>query len=1295
MKKSLGVFFSLFFLFSSISFVSAVVADPCEDYDNFISDNSSCVFVCPLEPAEGRILVDLEGELLRADQTVDSASGSIIPVSIPAGDYEVTLVSFDGYSGRSSANQNKEEFYVKLLNDGGVVSASNHISDLVDGVDYTSLVEVVNNNLSVFRDVDAIQTIHSHHKQSNPQSVKTGCVAFDLIEDNDYCEASGEGVVVVDFDKTRLRVDTGVSGAIKGPFNTLIPEGLYDVTLVSSDGYYNRRFVNQLLEEWFVSFENNGDLIASSNMISDVPDGVDYASVVETVDENLLLTSSVDEVYLNHAHFDSNYVSAESVDAECMILRELEPLSCVDAIKQGYLTGSINNQGVAVIQNNAPFDYDVGLAVYEKFDEVFVNQELFDFNDSIILANNNLSLSVDLPSCNYQIDLYCGSVINNFSEEGLYNDRKIAWRHIDNGGYCVDEPDPFCGDGIINQEFEECDGDEGLIDNFYCSDNCKLLPLEPSCPLSEDDFDFIFDFENFKLRSDENQNSKSPILPMNVSDGNYSITLVAHDAYFGRVDVFQPHEQYNLEFLNGQNIVASTNMSSDLDDYVAYDLLVEEVESSFFLSGVDGVRAHHPYHPNYSSANSVNAVCAGLNFIEPDPFCGDGIINQDDELCDAGDLNGVVCSPEYGETCSYCSSTCQIETVPGPFCGDGIWQPQYEECEGNQGDFDSETQFCSDYCVVEDKPVCVSLFYESPVFNNLTSNWIDTESRIKLINDCVDIQTEYVLMEVDPIFCLDVNSCNYRIAEADWSNYTAPLSLEGFDEGCYLTAYRYTVDGVQGYPYNMSCTFYDKTVPTINKTYSGPFVSDLILDNESNKSIEVKWINNLSSVNLLVEDLGFYPSGLNYSKYRFSVVSEDYCFNQNTSNISGSGEWIYPSSLDNFSFQINGDACYLLEIMAVDNVNKSYIHKQLVFVDSTGSKPVKSVHEPSEVWLGNNSEYYLGEGNINASEFCLTPNACFDITTLTPITLACEDPSPNPVGFDYLSFKVEINASTNISEEKLTEEFCVKYGGSFNDVSGYCDVSGFISDFYFEELGEFKLDYHCTDRLGNVGESDVELFRISDGDFTITLNEKWNLISFPFVLENNSISEVFSNISGLMSVWTYYNNTWYGFNPDIPSHLNTLHFIEPGFGYFVQMNDSASLVVEGNSFISLSSYPSRILDNGWNLVGIYGLGDNLVTGPIEKPVFSIVSTSNSFEYEGPGSTFGKIAECALFSVKTSISDIAANSVLGYWEPYNFLYSNPWISVDSWSEYMYAGAGYWISTNHGGAEYKPSQSCAFI
>ncbi|MBZ9569863.1 DUF4215 domain-containing protein, partial [Patescibacteria group bacterium] len=89
--------------------------------------------------------------------------------------------------------------------------------------------------------------------------------------------------------------------------------------------------------------------------------------------------------------------------------------------------------------------------------------------------------------------------------------------------------------------------------------------------------------------------------------------------------------------------------------------------------------------------------------VPPEPYCGDGIINGDED-CDEGANNGVECTPDYGSSCTYCSSECTIVELQGPYCGDGIINGE-EECEDDEDCHCGRV--CSDCsCVPPPQPYC-------------------------------------------------------------------------------------------------------------------------------------------------------------------------------------------------------------------------------------------------------------------------------------------------------------------------------------------------------------------------------------------------------------------------------------------------------------------------------------------------------------------------------------------------------------------------------------------------------------
>jgi hypothetical protein len=89
-----------------------------------------------------------------------------------------------------------------------------------------------------------------------------------------------------------------------------------------------------------------------------------------------------------------------------------------------------------VTNKSAICAYDLGLAAYRKFDENINNQELFSFKTAVILPGQTLNLSVALPGCKAQIDLFYGSLLQSFSGNARYGTRLLAYRHVGRN-YCT------------------------------------------------------------------------------------------------------------------------------------------------------------------------------------------------------------------------------------------------------------------------------------------------------------------------------------------------------------------------------------------------------------------------------------------------------------------------------------------------------------------------------------------------------------------------------------------------------------------------------------------------------------------------------------------------------------------------------------------------------------------------------------------------------------------------------------------------------------------------------------------
>jgi hypothetical protein len=101
-------------------------------------------------------------------------------------------------------------------------------------------------------------------------------------------------------------------------------------------------------------------------------------------------------------------------------------------IPPGFSAGRIENRSVS-----PACSYRVGIAAYRMIDDVLNNQTLFDSEMIMLAPGQSITLTVNLPPCMAQVDLFYGAVIHDFRAE-RYGARLLDARHVGSR---------FCGTG--------------------------------------------------------------------------------------------------------------------------------------------------------------------------------------------------------------------------------------------------------------------------------------------------------------------------------------------------------------------------------------------------------------------------------------------------------------------------------------------------------------------------------------------------------------------------------------------------------------------------------------------------------------------------------------------------------------------------------------------------------------------------------------------------------------------------------------------------------------------------------
>ena len=175
----------------------------------------------------------------------------------------------------------------------------------------------------------------------------------------------------------------------------------------------------------------------------------------------------------------------------------------------------------------------------------------------------------------------------------------------------------------------------------------------------------------------------------------------------------------------------------------------------------------------------------------------------------------------------------------------------------------------------------------------------------------------------------------------------------------------------------------------------------------------------------------------------------------------------------------------------------------------------------------------------------------------------------------------------------------------------------------------------------------------------VSLMSSWNLISFDIEIEENATEDVFADIIGddnLVYVTGFGETGAQFFDPYGLPFLNTLTEINPGFGFWVKINDGTTLVQEGMEMGQ--DYSFNIMAS-WNLMSYW-------------PQMSIT----------PQDAFAELIEDGFLMYVTGFDETGAH----YFNPNGLPFLNTLTSLDN-------GYGYWVKVNNAvdGFQYPPAMA----
>ena len=323
------------------------------------------------------------------------------------------------------------------------------------------------------------------------------------------------------------------------------------------------------------------------------------------------------------------------------------------------------------------------------------------------------------PGSNVSAEIYCHTDVYKYD-----NYERIDSPQLDETYYCiafnapVSEPEPYCGDGNLD-EGEQCD-DGNNEDGDGCSSQCQLeLVCNP-----DEELVINGGFEEPIVTSTKNWNIFTGLetpgwtIEWNSSEPSYKGTdrpidayLELHRSVFGwlpfageqyaeldadwdgpgsslsgepaSTKIYQdiptiPGETYNIKFH------FSPRPDTDSENNILEFSWDGEVKATTTDEGLSNTNWSEYVYNFTATCNTTRLQFADLGtpdslgtFLDDvsvrcipqlEPYCGDGNVDPG-EQCDNGELNDQECTPPCEQTCTYCSSDCQLITLQGGSCG--------------------------------------------------------------------------------------------------------------------------------------------------------------------------------------------------------------------------------------------------------------------------------------------------------------------------------------------------------------------------------------------------------------------------------------------------------------------------------------------------------------------------------------------------------------------------------------------------------------------------------------------------
>jgi hypothetical protein len=264
-------------------------------------DSAAATATCPLPSGPGSYVVDISNELMWASDAGKSTAGPV-SFALPAGTWDVYLVSYDDHSNKTHQTQLEEQWFLQGWLGESIVFTSPTTPDLPDTTD---VKEFFVGSLTSAQAIDKVLAVHAAYPSGAPHSVAPLCAAFYPTGTSPVAPVAcplpaGPGVVTI---STEPLLAWDAATAMAGPVDFVLPAGTWEVLLVSYDNHSAKTHQAQKMEQWYLQGWLNGAVVFQTNPTGDLPEDLDYAAFPVG---SITTASAIDQVKAFHYAYPSD-----------------------------------------------------------------------------------------------------------------------------------------------------------------------------------------------------------------------------------------------------------------------------------------------------------------------------------------------------------------------------------------------------------------------------------------------------------------------------------------------------------------------------------------------------------------------------------------------------------------------------------------------------------------------------------------------------------------------------------------------------------------------------------------------------------------------------------------------------------------------------------------------------------------------------------------------------------------------------------------------------------------------------